>query len=143
MKTLALCMAIAAVSAAQSGDTSITGSWAAQFEGRTFLRLQLESVDGSITGGMSVGNIEVDKQGALRHVGESPHDLTPIFDVTQHGSAVTFSRKDTPDSAPDRFELRLLDTGRAEIQFLLNDADRKELAASGIPDPKPIALTKQ
>jgi hypothetical protein len=143
MKTLALLVAIAAVSAAQSGGTSITGSWTAQFEGRTFLRLELKTVDGTITGGMSIGNIEVDKQGALRRVGESPRDLRPIFDVTQRASTVTFSRKDTADSTPDRFELRLLETGGAELQFLLTEADRKELAASGIPAPKPIPLTKQ
>ena len=143
MKTLALLAAIAAVSLAQSGGASITGSWTAQFEGRTFLTLELKAVDGTITGGMRVGNIEVDKQGALRRVGESPRDLRPIFDVTQRASTVTFSRKDTDDSTPDRFELRLLETGRAELQFLLSDADREELAASGMPAPKPIPLTKQ
>ena len=143
MKTLALLVAIAAVSAAQSGGASIAGSWTAQFEGRTFLTLELKAVDGTITGGMRVGNIEVDKQGALRRVGESPSDLRPIFDVTQRASTVTFSRKDTDDSAPDRFELRLLETGRAELQFLLSDADRKELAASDILAFKPIPLTKQ
>ena len=143
MKTLALLVAIAAISVAQSGGASITGSWTAQFEGRTFLTLELKAVNGTITGGMSVGNIEVDKQGALRRVGESPRGLRPIFDVTQRASTVTFSRKDTDGSTSDRFELRLLETGRAELQFLLSDADREELAASGIPAPKPIPLTKQ
>jgi hypothetical protein len=143
MKTLALLVAITAVSVAQSGGASITGSWTAQFEGRTFLTLELKAVNGTITGGMSVGNIEVDKQGALRRVGESPRGLRPIFDVTQRASTVTFSRKDTDGSTSDRFELRLLETGRAELQFLLSDADREELAASGIPAPKPIPLTKQ
>jgi hypothetical protein len=143
MKTLALFVAIAAVSVAQSGGASITGSWTAQFEGRTFLTLELTAVDGTITGGMRVGNIDVDKQGALSRVGESPRDLRPIFDVTQRASTVTFSRKDTDDSTPDRFELRLLEPGRAELHFLLSDADREELAASGIPALKPIPLTKQ
>ena len=140
MKTLALLVAIAAVSVAQSGGASITGSWTAQFEGRTFLTLELKAVDGTITGSMRVGNIEFDKQGALR---QSPRDLRPIFDVTQRASTVTFSRKDTDHSTPDRFELRLLEPGRAELQFLLSDADREELAAMGIPAVKPIALTKQ
>jgi hypothetical protein len=143
MKTLALLVAIATVSVAQTGGASITGSWTAQFEGRTFLTLELKAVDGTITGGMKVGNIEVDKQGALRRVGESPRDLSPIFDVTQRASTVTFFRKDTDDSTPDRFELRLLEPGRAELQLLLSDALREELAADGIPAPKPIPLTKQ
>jgi len=64
MKTLALLTAIAAVSVAQSGGASIAGSWTGQFEGRTFLTLELKAIDGTITGGMSVGDIEVNKQGA-------------------------------------------------------------------------------
>ena len=92
---------------------------------------------------MSVGNIEVDKQGALRRVSEPARDLSPIFDVTQRASTVTFSRKDTDDGTPDRFELRLLGPGRAELQLVLSDALREELAADGISAPKPIPLTKQ
>jgi hypothetical protein len=74
-----------AVLACQSGGGPIAGTWTAQFEGRTFLRLELKTVNGTITGGMSVGNIEVDGQGALRRVGELPRDLRPILDVTPHG----------------------------------------------------------
>ena len=143
MKTLALVVAMTAVSACQSGSGAIAGTWTAQFEGRTFLRLELKTANGAITGGMSVGNIEVDHQGALRRVGELPRDLMPIFDVTQRASTVTFSRKDSANSDPDRFELRLLEAGHAELQFLPSDADRKELAASGVPTPKPIPLARQ
>ena len=50
MKTLALLVAIAAVSVTQSGGASITGSWTAQFEGRTFLTLELKAVDGTARG---------------------------------------------------------------------------------------------
>ena len=143
MKTLAFVVAMTAVLACKPGGEPVAGSWIAQFEGRTFLRLELKTVNGMITGGMAVGHFEADGQGALRRVGESPRDLRPIFDVTQRASTVTFSRKDTDDSTPDRFELRLLEPGRAELQFLLSDGDREELAASGIPAPKPIPLTKQ
>ena len=82
MKTLLLVAVITGVSAGQSGDRPIAGSWTAQFEGRTFLRLELKAVNGTITGGMSVGNIEVDSQGAVRRADAPPRDLTPIFDVT-------------------------------------------------------------
>ena len=143
MKTLALLVTMAAVSVPQAGGASITGTWTAEFEGRTILTLELKAVDGTITGGMRVGNMEFDKQGALRRVGELPRDLKPIFDVTQRGSTVTFSRKDTDNSAPDRFELRLLEPGRAELQFLPSERDRAELAKMGIPALKPIPLTKQ
>jgi hypothetical protein len=140
MKTLALVIALTAVSG-QSGGTSVDGAWIAQFEGRTFLRLELKTVDGATTGGLAIGNIEVDKQGALRHVGELPRTLTPIVDVIQQPSLMTFSRRDGSDT--DRFEFHVLGAGRGELRFLLSDEDREELAADGIPAPKPIALTRQ
>ena len=141
MKTLALVVAMAVVSAGQAGGASIAGSWTAQFKDRTFLRLELKIADGTITGSMSVGNFEVDEQGGLRRFSDAPRDLSPIFDVAQRGSTVTFSRKDGTDT--DRFEFRLLEPGHAEMHFFLNEADRKELAANGVPTPKPIPLTKQ
>ncbi len=139
MKTLVLVVALTAGFAVQS-EPSVAGSWTAQFGGRTFLRLDLKSVNGTLSGGMTIGNIEVDTHGALRRVEEPPRDLSPIFDLTQHVSTVTFSRKDGDDT--DRFELRVLDAGHAELRFLLSDDDRAALAASGSPLPKPISLTR-
>jgi hypothetical protein len=141
MKTLALVLILASGTAGQSAKPPAVGSWTAQFEGRTFLKLVLEAVNGTIGGGMSIGSIEVDKQGALRRVGDLPRTLTPIFDVTEQPALVTFSRKDGSDT--DRFELHLLGAGRAELRFLLSDEDREALAADGVPAPKPIALTRQ
>jgi hypothetical protein len=91
---------------------------------------------------MALGNFEVDAQGEVRRASDPPRVLTPIFGVTRRGSTVLFSRTD--GDGTDRFELRLFE-GRegAELTFLLTDADRKELAGSGIPAPKPIRLTKQ
>jgi hypothetical protein len=61
--------------------------------------------------------------------------------VTLRESTLACSRKDDQDT--DRFELRLLDDGASELRFLLDEAIRQELAADGIPVPKPIRLTKQ
>ena len=140
MKILTLLVAII-VSPGQAAAPSVEGMWTARFEGQTFVRLELKTTNGTITGGMSLGKFEVDKQGALRRAVESPRDLTPIFDVTRRESTVTFSRKD--GTSTDRFELQLLEAGHAELHVLLNDADRRELAASGIPAVKPIALSRQ
>jgi hypothetical protein len=141
MKTVALAVVTTAVLAGQSGAASITGSWIAQFEGRTFLRLELKTVEGTVAGSMSLGDIEVNEQGGLRRVAEPRHGPSPIFDATESASTVTFSVKSGPDTG--RFELRLLETGEAELKILLDDADREELAANGVPIPKPIRLTKQ
>jgi hypothetical protein len=141
MKTLILLGAIAALSAGQSGDRPITGSWTAQFQSRTFVRLELKTVNGMITGGISLGNFEVDGQGLVRRADEAPPVLTPILDVKRRASILTFSRRD--GASTDRFEVRLLDDGGTELQFLLDHEDLSDLAASGTPTPKPIHLTKQ
>jgi hypothetical protein len=145
MNTLTIVVAVVVASVAASPGQSrvalLTGRWTAQFDGRTFVRLELKAVDGTFTGGLSLGNVEVDKQGALRRVGDAPRELKPIFDVTHGDSTVTFSRKDVDET--DRFELRLLPAGQAQLKMLLTEGTLKELAASGIPDPKPFVLTKQ
>ena len=141
MKTLAMLVAIAAVSAVQSDTAPIAGSWIAQFDSRTFVRLELKTANGTITGGISLGNFEVDSQGAVRRADECPRALTAIFDVKLRASLMTFSRKD--GASTDRFEVRLLDGGDAELRFLFDDEDLEEFAADGIPTPKPIHLTKQ
>ena len=139
--TLALFVAITSVSARQSDNASIAGSWTARFEGRTFLRLELKTESGTITGSLSMGSIEVDSQGAVRRADEAPRALTPIFDVKRQASILTFSRKD--GASIDRFELRLLDAGNAELKLLMDAQDLEELAADGIPTPKPIHLAKR
>jgi hypothetical protein len=42
MKSLALVVAMTVVSAGQAGGAAIAGLWTAQFEGRTFLTLELK-----------------------------------------------------------------------------------------------------
>ena len=140
MKTLYMAVAIMALSVGQPAGGPIAGSWTATFEGRTFVRLEIKTVDGAMAGGISLGNFEVDLQGAVSRADAAPPQLTPIFGVTRKGSTVTFFRKDVNDT--DTFELRLLENADADLQLLLNDEDRKELAADGVPMPKPIRLTK-
>jgi len=140
MKTLFTALAITALSVSQSGSGSIAGSWTAEFEGQTFIRLEINTANGLISGGLSLGRFEVDQRGVVRRADPAPRDLKPIFDVTIKGSTVTFLRKDGHDT--DQFELRLLENANADLHFLLNDGDRTELAASGVPVPKPIRLKK-
>jgi hypothetical protein len=140
MKALTLVALMTAVSGSQTGSAAIPGLWTAQFEGQTFIRLELASANGTMTGSISLGNIEVDERGALRRVDAATGGQTPIFDVTLRDSVLTFSVKESSDT--DRFEFRLLEAGHGELAFLLNDANREELAASGIPVPRPVALAK-
>jgi hypothetical protein len=60
--------------------------------------------------------------------------------VTLKGNTLSFSRKEGKDI--DRFEFRLQDGGSGELQFLVSDEDRKELAGQGVPAPKPFRMKK-
>ena len=140
MRTLMLVAALSTVPAGQGAGNQAAGSWAAEFKGQTFIRLELRAERGTLGGTMSTGNIEVDEKGDLRQVTAAPGDPKPIFDAVQKGATVTFSRKDDRDV--DRFEFHLVESGRAELRFLLTDELLKELAADGIPVPKPIVLTR-
>ena len=104
-KTLMLAMALVAafstVSAGQTDGASIAGSWTARFEGRTFLRLELKTENGTITGAMSMGNIEVDKQGALSRADESPRGYKVVPGETLNG----YKRVYVSDPFGNRIEL--------------------------------------
>jgi hypothetical protein len=116
------------------------GTWVAEFAGRTFIKLQLTSSNGTVTGAISLGNFEVDGQGVVRRADEAPLKLTPIVNVAMSGTSLRFSKRNESDA--DRFALRWLDAGRAELEVLLNAEDREELAASGVTAPKPIPLRR-
>ena len=95
--------------------------------------------NGALGGAISLGDVEVDSEGAVRKATTAPAKLTPLFDVVTRASTLSFARKDGNDT--DRFELRLVGA-QAELRFILSDADRQELAAEGIPVPKPFPLTR-
>jgi hypothetical protein len=141
MKTLALLASICALTAGQSPVPSIGGTWTAEFEGHAFVRLELSGAGGTMKGGISVGNFELDKAGAVRRANVAPPGLRPISDVKQAQSVMTFSVVGTDDS--DRFEFKLIDASRAELRLLLTDEVREELEAEGIPTPQPISLTRR
>src|SRR5688572_13196433 len=140
MKTVILA-AVCAVAVGQSPAGSIAGVWTAQFQGQTFVRLELASAGGALAGGITLGHFQLDKTGAVSRADAAPRELQPISEVQQRGAIVTFSVAGTDE--PDRFELRLMGPRHAELRLLVSDEDREELAAEGIPAPRPIPLTKQ
>jgi hypothetical protein len=133
---------VAAVVAAlgQGSASSYPGTWIAELEGTTYVRLELNTVDGGLGGGISLGNIHVDSRGEVDHAAAAPSALTSLFDVSVRDSILTFSRKDGQDT--DRFQLRLLTDETAELRFMISDADLKELAAEGIAAPRPVRLKR-
>ena len=141
MRAVMLAAALTLVPLTQADTPSVVGSWAAEFKGQTFIRLDLRLSSGALAGSLRTGDIEVDEQGSLRRVGTLPSDPKPLFDFTQTAAAVTFSRKDGEHT--DRFEFRALDRTRGELRLLFTEEMRKELAAEGIAVPKPIVMTRR
>ena len=139
MKTILL----AAVLALPLTQTSApyAGTWTAEHGGRTFVRLELSTAGETVAGRISIGDIELDKTGAIKKVSTAPAMLTPIQDVKViGGSVVTFIHKDGADL--DHFQLNVLINGTAELTFLPSEADRRDLTSSGIAEFKPIKLVK-
>jgi hypothetical protein len=125
---------------AQTASQSFTGSWSAEYSGTTFVRLELDAARSPLGGRISLGDIELDKQGEVIKAKTAPASFTTLFDVVLRDSTLSFSRKDGRDT--DHFEMRLTGENGAELRFLPSPADLKELAASGIPAPKPIRLKR-
>ena len=123
----------------QASSQPYAGTWTAELAGQTYVRLELQVINGALGGRISLGNIEVDSGGEVKTALAAPNEFAPLFDVVLRDSLLSFSRKDGHDT--DHFELRLVDN-RAELRFIPSDADRAELAAMGVPVPKPIRLTR-
>jgi hypothetical protein len=120
---------------------SYSGNWTADFHGTTYVRLALRDTAGVPQGAMSIGkSIHVDGQGNLDGVAEAPSTLGPIIDARRNGDVVSFSYENGGDV--DKFELRFIDTNTAELRLMLPEEARQELAADGIPLPKPFRLVK-
>ena len=81
-------LVVMAALAAPAADQQMVGSWTAQFDGTTYVRLDLRSSNGTLTGGISLGSIELDKTGVPVRVGEAPRVLSPIVEVTSTDTTV-------------------------------------------------------
>ena len=140
MARLVLATALA-LAFGQANTQPYAGTWTADFKGTTHVRLELAAVAGTLSGKISLGDIEVDQQGELKTVTSAPATLTPIANVSVKNSVLSFTRKDGEDL--DRFEMTITGPGAAELRLVLTEADLKEFAADGIPAPKPLKLRKQ
>ena len=119
-----------------------SGDWTADFNGTTYLRLTLNDKAGAPQGAMSIcTSIQVDGQGNVDRVTEAPSTLSPMTDVRRTGNVLSFSYDDDGQNV-SKFELRLIDPNTADLTLLLPEDERQQLAAEGIPLPKPFRLAK-
>lgn len=141
MRTIAVLLISAVVAGSQARTESFAGTWTAEDSGKIFIRLELQASGEAFTGRISLGNVEVGKDGVAKAVSAAPSSFKPIFDVVRKDGFLAFAAKDTTET--DHFEFRLIDAGTAELALILSEADRKEMAAEGIPAPKPFRLKRQ
>jgi hypothetical protein len=119
---------------------ALSGTWVADLNGRTFIRLELNIVEGRVTGALGTGNIHVDQNGVVDEAEPVPATLTPLSDFETKDGMVSFTRQEGND--PEQFRLRVVAEGRAELILVLSEEDLQELKDDDIPVPKPIPLRK-
>ena len=136
----AMAAAAVGVMLAQSAAQPYIGTWAADLNGNTYVRLELTTTGGALGGRIALADIHLNSQGEVEAVLGAAPGFTPIFDVVLRDATLTFARKDGDDT--DRFEMRLITSGAAQLTFVPTDADREELARAGVPLPKPVRLKK-
>ncbi len=134
-----LALTLAAPAPNQKVD-AFAGTWIAEFDGNTFVRLEMSVNGGSLSGRIVLGDLQVDAEGRVKAVAAAPDRLTPIFDVVAKDSRLSFSHKDGDDT--DRFEMYLGAGDQAELRFIPDEATLKDLKEAGIAVPKPIALKR-
>ena len=119
---------------------TVAGTWTAEKDGITFARLELRSKGTALIGALSLGEMSVDKGGAVQSVKAAPATMTPLNNISVANGIVSFTWH--RDSDEDRFRLRVLPDGGAELTVVLSEDVLEELKEDGIPAPKPIPLRK-
>ena len=119
---------------------ALSGTWVADLNGVTFIRLELNTATGRVTGALATGNMHVDQNGVVDDAQPAPAKLTPLSGFETKDGAVSFAREGGNDL--EHFRLRVLGEGRAELIVVLSEEDLEELKDEAIPVPKPIPLRK-
>jgi hypothetical protein len=119
----------------------LSGSWTANFQGTTYVRLAFAEGATALQGTMSIGqSIHVDDEGNVDRVTAASFTPNRMLDIRWNDGVLSFGIKDGPDV--DRFEFRLIDANRAELAMILSGEERSQAAAGQLPLPKPFRLTR-
>jgi hypothetical protein len=140
MKALVLAAMLAAIPTVQTNDAA--GVWTAELNGKTSVKVELHADGATLAGTISVSDLNVDMRSGLQSVADRPADGHPIFNVMQSGATVTFSASANAETF--NVEFRVRDDGRAELRFLLTDAQRAIMGPVGSDwFSQPFVLTRQ
>src|SRR5476649_1398258 len=104
MRNLLIAAALALM-AGQTAGQDYAGTWIAEREGTTYARLELTVANGALAGRISLGDVQVDKNGELANA-QPALNFTPLVALDLRESGLLLSRKDGDDT--DQFEMRLV-----------------------------------
>jgi hypothetical protein len=124
----------------QPPPASLAGTWVADLNGTTFMRLELRTENGRLIGALGTGDIHFNKNGVVDEAKSVPTTLTPMSSIEISGSVMSFTRIEGNDL--EHFRMRIIGERTAELTFLPSDEVLEELKKEGIPEPKPIPLRK-
>ena len=138
---MTLLLALALAFFTSQAPQALSGTWVAELNGMTFIRLELRIADGRLIGAMGIGShIHFDPSGNVDEAKPVAATLTPITDVVTNAGVLSFTRLEGND--PDQFRMRLIGADTAELNFVFSAEDLQELKDDGVPVPKPIPLRK-
>jgi hypothetical protein len=134
-----MCVLMLVVPSSQSRGQDYVGSWVAELNGTPFISLDIQMANGRLAGHISYTDMHVDDKGVVDRTGPM-HEPKPVNDAAVVGSGLRFTSPDDDDT--NHYEMRLIDATTAELQLVLTDAEKQELAADGVHLPVPFRLKR-
>jgi hypothetical protein len=114
-------------------NKQFVGTWQAQFQGKSFLTIKLDELNGKLTGTISRVQVQLDQNGELTSAQSQDGDDT-ISDTNVSGKVLHFTSRDANGQDATQYEMELSTAGESELIFVGQP--------SGTQVPKPWKLTK-
>jgi hypothetical protein len=105
----------------QASLSQFAGTWQGQCQdGRTFVVLAVQLRGNQLDGTVSIGNMHGDDEGACMLVTAlpTPEHAQKISNVAANGNVLSFNGSKRPDGTPTRFELTETAPDKAELKLL-------------------------
>jgi len=122
------------VKASGNGAESFIGTWQGEFQGKTFIEIELTAQGNRLSGTVSPFTIELDKAGNLTKAERGDHGGWDVVEAALDQNGLTLKCKDRETGDIDRFQMRLI----AEREALLSPMGAPAPPAG----PQPFKLHK-
>lgn len=100
-----------------SAAAPFAGVWEGKYKDTVYCVLKVTPGD-SISGSMSVGQIDTEEDGELKSAGPASGDEHPLVKAHVEDGKLLFGWNDDANEQPIDFELKITGPGQAELRFL-------------------------